>query len=385
MAWAGRTWLFGLGCACVISLAAACSGAPAPTPTPTKTPLPVLSPTPSGTATATNTATITPTSTKRPTATSTPTPVFTPTRDPRVDPLTGLVVNDVALLQRRPILARIGNDPVIRPQSGLSQADIVYEDIMDGWWVTRLTAIFLAQDPVDIGPIRSARLVNIELANQYQGALVHSGASDQVRWLISQEKFVNLDEFFNPEPYYYLENQGWMGRLHTTAGAIRKYMKEKGLEADVKLRGFRFASEAPKGDAAAQVSIPYPAGSDVVFRYDAQTGRYLRWVAGAPHTDRNNGKQLGVSNVIVQFCEHQATDIVEDSNGATSIRIIMTGKGPAWLFRDGVVVKGFWERDGKYDLTRFVDASGKELALKPGQTWVEIVPPDYKIAYGAPG
>jgi hypothetical protein len=347
-------------------LAASCgrSAVPTTTPTPTRTPTRMPSPTRVLTATATGTPTRTPTA----------------TRNPSVNPLTGLAVPP-ANLQRLPILARIGNDPQIRPQAGLAQADIVYEDIMDGWWVTRLTAIYLGTDPETIGPIRSARLVNIELANQYQGALVHSGASDRVRWLISQEDFVNLDEFFHPQPYYYINSLGWMGRLHTTGKAIREYLSAKGWERPVQLRGFCFSQEVPAGEMAKEVSIPYPATSAVTFQYDESSGRYLRWVQGAPHLDRESGKQLSASNVIVQFVPHEKTDIVEDTNGATSIRIVMTGRGEAWLFRDGVVLKGFWERNGKKEMTRFLDSSGRELCLKPGQTWVELVPPGYEIAY----
>lgn len=373
------------GLALAGSLLAGCGGSPpkpTPTPTATKTSVPTAVP---STATATPTPTASATSTVTPTPSRTPTATVTPTatRNPNIDPLTGLSVSDASALQRRPVLVRVGNDPQIRPQAGLTQADMVYEDIMDGWSVTRLTALYLANDPEEVGPVRSARLVCIELANQYQAALAHSGASDQVRWLISQESFVNLDEFYNPQPYFYIDGLGWMGRLRTSLPAIREYMEEKGYERAVQLRGFLFAAAAPKGAPATEVSIPYPANSAVDWRYDEASGLYLRWAAGLPHTDSVSGQQLSASNVIIQFVEHQATDIVEDTNGATSIRIVLTGKGPAWFLRDGVLVKGTWERTNKNEITRFYGADGKEVALKPGQTWVELVPPDYEIAVEA--
>ncbi|MHB0876354.1 MAG: DUF3048 domain-containing protein [Anaerolineae bacterium] len=371
--------LFAAGLALAGALLAGCGGAPpAPTATATKT-----SPATSAiTSTATATPTVTSTSTTTATATRTPTPTITPTatRNPLIDPLTGLAVTDAALLQRRPVLVRVGNDPQIRPQAGLAEADIVYEDIMDGWSVTRLTALYLAHDPETIGPVRSARLVCIELANQYQAALVHSGASDQVRWLISQEPFVNLDEFFHPTPFYYVDGLGWMGRLHTSMPDIRAYMADEGFEERVQLRGYLFSEEIPEGEAATEVSIPYPSNSAVTWRYDEASGRYRRWAAGLPHADRESGEQHSASNVIIQFCEHQATDIVEDTNGATSIRIVLTGEGPAWFLRDGVLVKGTWERSEKGEMTRFLDEDGNEVSLKPGQTWVELVPLEYEIA-----
>jgi len=292
-------------------------------------------------------------------------------------------VADPAVLQRRPVLVRVGNDAPIRPQAGLAQADMVYEDIMDGWSVTRFTAIYLANDPEEVGPVRSARLVCIELANQYQGALVHSGGSDQVRWLISQESFINLDEFYHPTPFYYIDGLGWMGRLRTSLPAIRAYMQEKGFEARVDLRGYLFSATVPRGEKTTDIAIPYPGSANAEWQYDAASGTYLRWAGGLPHTDSETGNQLAASNVIVLFCEHQATDIVEDSNGATSIRIVLTGEGEAWFFRDGVMVKGTWERTEKGEMMRFYDADGKEMALKPGQTWVELAPPGYEVVVGA--
>lgn len=360
-----------------VLLAGCGRGKPTPTPTPTKTPVPtviVMS-----TATATGTPSITPTSTRTPT----PRPTPTATKNPNINPLTGLEVEDAAVLQRRPVLVRVGNDSAIRPQAGLSLADIVYEDIMDGWSVTRLTAIFLANDPEEVGPVRSARLVCIELANQYQGALVHSGASDQVRWLISQESFVNLDEFFHPTPFYYIDGLGWMGRLRTSLPDIRSYMEEKGFEASVDLRGYLFSDTPPKGERTTDIAIPYPGSANVEWQYDAESGTYLRWAGGLPHSDSETGSQLSASNVIVLFCEHQATDIVEDTNGATSIRIVLTGEGEAWFFRDGVMVKGSWERSEKNEMMRFIGDDGEEMALKPGQTWVELVPPGYEVVVGA--
>jgi hypothetical protein len=212
---------------------------------------------------------------------------------------------------------------------------------------------------------------------------VHSGASDRVRWYISQESFVNLDEFFHPRPFYYVNSLGWMGRLHTTAPRVREYMESKGFEAPVQLRGFVFDDEAPEGEAAEVITIPYPSSSAVTYRYDEETGLYRRWARGEPHTERSTGEQLAVSNVIVQFVEHQATDIVEDAHGATSIRIVLTGTGPAWVIRDGVVIRGTWERTEKYGMTRFLDEDGEDIPLKPGQTWVQLVPPGYGVQVAA--
>ncbi len=312
--------------------------------------------------------------------TDTPAPTIAPTPNPNVNPLTGLEVEDPSVLNRRPLLVRVGNDPVARGvQAGLSQAEVVYEEIMDGWGVTRHTAVYLAESPEMIRPIRSARLVNIQLAHMYQGALAHSGASDEIRYRISQSSFVDLDEFFNAEPYTYGEGD-WRTRLYTTGPRLRDYLASNGLEEDVDLRGWHFDAAPPaEGTPASEVFIPYPNGA-VTWRYNPSTGLYERLVDDTPSVDANNGQQIAVANVIGFYTEHRKTDIVEDSLGSTAIDIIMMGGGPIQLYRDGVMVEGVWRRDDRLELTQFYDNAGNPLALKPGQSWVEILPinvPEY--------
>jgi hypothetical protein len=155
-----------------------------------------------------------------------------------INPLTGLPVSDPAVLQRRPLLIRVGNDVGARQgQVGLNSADMVYEEITE-WWVTRFTAIFLSNAPTTVSPVRSARLVNVQLAPQYQAALAHSGGSDGVRWEISQAPITNLDEFYNAAPYFYRPNEGWQTRLAIDAQAARDYMVRKDLDAPVTQAGF---------------------------------------------------------------------------------------------------------------------------------------------------
>ncbi len=305
-------------------------------------------------------------------------------RAPDENPLTGLKVDDPAILRRRPLMVRVGNDPGARPQVGLNQADIVYEEIVE-WWVTRFTAIYLSQDPEMIAPIRSARLINLQIVPQYQGALANSGGSDGVRWEISQSDIVNLDEYFVPQPYFYRENEGWQTRLAFDATEAREYLADEELETDVKLRGFEFSQtldiaklpQAAVGDAQ-EVTIPYPAvTSRATWQYDPASGKYLRFTLGEPMLNFD-GSQIDAANVIIYFAEHQETNIVEDSNGATSIRIITNGLGTAWLLRDGKILKGNWESDGR-TTPKFFFNDGQPLLLKPGNTWIQVVPLGYEI------
>jgi len=315
-------------------------------------------------------------------------PVVSPpdvSRPANINPLTGLPVDDPAALQRRPLMVRIGNDVAARAsQAGLNSADIVYEEITE-WWVTRFTAIFLSETPKTVGPVRSARLINAQLTPQYQAALAHSGGSDAVRWEISQAPIINLDEFYSPQPYYYRPNEGWQTRLAINTEAARAYMESQGTEAPVSLRGFLFSDSISAGEDVENIFIPYPRATTFTqWRYIPAGGKYLRFADDQPLSDANGLGQVAADNVIIYFAEHQKTDIVEDSNGATSIRILVNGTGPAWFFRDGKLNKGYWQTDG----TRtpyFMYQDGSPYSLKPGNTWIEVVPTYFTIGLDDPG
>ena len=376
----------------VLLLVACSSGSNSESVPLTRTPKPtftVVVSTPVAVASPTAVPSPTPIPTATPTATPLPTP--TPTVNPYFNPLTGQSVADLAVLQRRPFLVRIGNDSEVRPQSGLSQADMVFEEAMEGGYITRLTAIIWSKDPEALRPIRSARLFTIELGHMFDGALVHSGANDQVRWLLSQSTLTDLDEYFHPTPYYQIQPEGkwknysWMGRVGTSAKRLRDYLTKIGKEKAVHLAGFTFSGEndpAPRGEPATYFLAPYPKRALVEYRYDAEQHVYKRWAQGEPHVDALNGEQLASANVIVHYTKYQETD-VKDVNGNPTFNIISTGEGRSQIFRDGVMIEAKWVRPSVQDFVKYVYLDGSPVPLRPGQTWVEVVPLEYQITYKA--
>jgi hypothetical protein len=335
-------------------------------------------------------------------------PIPIPNRPANINPLTGLAA-DPALLQRRPIVARIGNDQIVRTNNwhaGLSVADLVFEELIDvigtNYATTRYSAVFLSTDPPLIGPIRSGRIVNFQIVPMLDGALAHAGASDGTRWLFSQTPMINLDEYFNQPAYCYMDikSRPYYGRLYTTAPRLREWLRNKGWEAPVPLYGFTFSDRAPAGSPSTTITLnkaPWPSAAVVQWKYDAASGKYLRFTVGVAHMDTlynvtakwGNGAdcvaqggetqtQIRATNVVVLYAKHEKTDIIEDSNNAVSVHIILTGQGDAQIFRDGVMIQGKWQRQSEQEFFRFVDASGNTIALKPGNTWFEIVPIGYQ-------
>lgn len=348
-----------------VLLTAACN--PKATPTPTATARPVATQAP---PTATATPSATPTSTATPTA----------TLDPNINPLTGEHVSDSASLAHRVILVRYGHDRVARPPFGLSQADVVFEELAEGGSVTRITGVYLSELPEQVGPIRSARLVVLDELRMLNAVLVYAGASDGVQWLLSQEPYPIYSHVGRGSDLFYrVASRPSPHNLFVRLPDIRQRMIAEKVDEPAEIRGWIFSATTPSGKPITQVHIPYWGQAPVDYQYHAGSGTYLRFVEGVPHTDGLNNQQISAANVAIVYAEHKDTDIVEDKLGNVSIAINLIGQGRLQLFRDGVMIEGTWQRDAANHLLRFHDAAGNDIPLKPGNTWVQFVPLNYQV------
>ncbi len=365
----------------VLGLLAGCGPAkPKPTPTPTKTPVPVAQATP---------APPTETPTPPPPPTDTPPPAQpTPTPLPdNISPLTGLPVADPARLKRRPIIVCVNNDAVGRSAHyGLSKADIVYEYIVDGYTVTRLSAIYQSQEAERIGPVRSARKPNIWMTYMYDGVLACSGGSDEIRYLLKNEVgFPYLDaDIDDPSNTRYFDNLGtdYRTRLQASTEGVRAWLRDTGQEKEWRRDGFSFSQEPPADPAgqATVIRIAYPGGNSVEWRYDPGQGGYLRWQGGVQQFDPLTDQPILAKNVVVMAAKHTLTDIVEDSLGTKSVDIDLYGFGDLRVFRDGLVYEGTW-RANDQSLPRWLGPGEQIISLKPGQTWVQVVQEITDVSY----
>jgi len=307
----------------------------------------------------------------------------TATLDPYRNPLTGESVSDPEVLRHRPILVRYGHDRIARPPSGLSSADVVFEEAAEGGFITRLTAVYLGALPEVVGPVRSARPACIDMVWQLNGVLVYAGASGGTQWLLINQQPCPLfwhtghgaDLFFRsgsrPSPH----------NLYVRPANVRRRMIAEKIDLPQELRGWTFSPTAPAGAAATRVHIPHPWMAVADYAYDQGSGTYLRFVEGVPHTDALNGKQLAPANVIVLYADYKVSDIVEDKLGNLAFFITLIGQGRVQVFRDGITVEGNWQREAPEQITRLKDANGDDIPLKPGQSWIEIVPLGAQVTF----
>jgi hypothetical protein len=141
---------------------------------------------------------------------------------------------------------------------------------------------------------------------------------------------------------------------------------------------FTYADGRPKGKKVNDLHLPFSEYSDVHWKWDAQTQRFVRYHGSVPHT-YSDGSQVSATNVIVQVVETRMTDI-RDANGTPSPEVISVGTGKAYVLRGGKVVVGKWIRESPGDVTRFVTNKGREITLLPGSTWVELFPDNLQMS-----
>ncbi len=305
-----------------------------------------------------------------------------------VCPLTGLPVENPAVLQRRPLNVRVDNSEPARPQAGLAFADVVWETLAEGG-ITRFTATYLCQDAETIGPVRSARLIDLQLWPMLDAVLVHVGASQPVMDMILSSPWAeaNLDEYLGAPGFYRIPEApvSWL-RTYTGTGLLWEAVEAMGQQRPSRtLRGWRFDQTPPPegGQPAVELLIPFSqlASSVVRFRYDEASGTYVRYQGEAPHVDRLTGEPLRAATVFVVFAEMTVTEIVEDSLGSRSLHFKVYGEGPALVVRDGLAYEVTWRREGENVMIRPVDAEGHIVPFKPGPIWVEIVPLGLEVSW----
>jgi len=358
------------------------------TPLPTQTPVP-----PTALQPVENTATPEPpTATPIPpteTATATPLPPQTlgPTGFPEnVDPLTGLIVADPSILNRRPVIVKIQNLPRdSRPQWGLSAADLVYEYYTE-MGTTRFAALFYGNNTEKAGPIRSARFIDVNFIRGYKAFFVFGSAYEGVYSQLVSSEFADrliLEQKDSCPPLCRIEPSSH-NYLVVDTGKMNDYLASRKLDnSRQNLDGMYFAVDAPQGGSPAPTI--FARFSSAIYNrwdYDPASGSYLRssdtqndLTGGnaevyAPLTDRNTGEQISAKNLVVLFVEH--TWVVK--NEVTEVvNMTLLGEGKGYIARDGQIYPVTWQRLRNQDVISLVDADGNPFPFKPGNTWFEVM------------
>ncbi|MDX1436254.1 MAG: DUF3048 domain-containing protein [Anaerolineales bacterium] len=326
-------------------------------------------------------------------ATDTPTPAPTatvvisrhgPDNFPEnVSPLTGLVVENQALLERRPLAVKITLMPrSSRPQWGLSLADIVFEYYQNGG-ISRFHTIFLSNDSEMAGPIRSARFPDEALIRMHKSIFAFGSADFRV---LNRFRFADFSPYLVNEypagcPPMCRYEPTTHNHLVTNTPELSEYISNQGLEnGRQNLNGMLFDSLVPTGGQPGTVANTR-FGPQIYHRweYDPTTGAYLRNqdvqddLGGAgeeygPLIDQMTDEQITAANVVVLLVPHDYF-----SRSPEIIEMNLAGSGDAFAFRDGQVYQVRWNVPAQDSVLYLTNPDGSLFPYKPGKTWYTII------------
>jgi hypothetical protein len=324
------------------------------------------------TARATTTTTVAPTTTttvpRTTTSTSTSTSTSTTTTLPAVIrmPLTGEPVSTEADITARPALVvKIDNHPRARPQAGLNQADIVFEEIVEGT-LTRFAAVYHSGDADPVGPIRSGRSQDVDMLGPLNGPVfAWSGGNAGVRSLIRNSDFINLDAGFTPGYYRRSGRGGAPHNLYSSTAALWANVPVEAMHAPPAIFSYLRPEETFSGQAATTIDVPM-AGVRVRWEWDADDGVYRRIQNGNSHETENDG-QVVADNIVVMGVEYSPSAVDRRSPEAQTL-----GSGPVYVFADGVMRVGVWIHLDRLDPYGLVASDDSIIDLPAGRTFIEL-------------
>ncbi len=323
--------------------------------------------------------------TPAPTASPTPTATPEPTPTMAIAPLTGRLVPE-ALAKRHPIAVMIDDQAAARPQSGLSQASVVWHAPAEGG-IPRYMAIFAEGDPKAVGPVRSSRYYFIGWASEWRAAYVHVGGSPQALATLAAKG--NGQLVYNADQFRWGGTYLW--RITQRFAPHNVYSDGKHLRARAKRIGatkapggpvWLFAPDAPleARPVGGTIDVRYQANA-IRYRYDRKTNTYLRFTYGNKDIDAAYKKQIAPKNVVVMVVRFGALNDGHPEKHRLEAQFI--GSGTAWISTNGKTIKGTWKKTSLTAPTRFYDRTGKQVTLTIGQTYIQVVPPGTPVTFVA--
>ena len=290
-------------------------------------------------------------------------------------PLNGLPISQERA--QLPVIAVVvENLQPARPQSSLSKADVIYETLVEGG-ITRFMAFFQSREADVVGPVRSARTYFAEIVREYDAWYAHVGGNADALRFIFQNKLHNLDQFFNPQPYWrdpVRRKKGLEHSMYANTNDLRAIVTGSFPDTFVSWQFLNSEKEKIQEDVeydTIEIDFSYPAFK-VRWNYDPVADSYTRSLGGVVHKDAQNDEVLSAKNIIVQYVKMSLVPRPpRGDEGALNMQLI--GEGGGMLFRNGKSFSMTWRKSESGKRTRYYDESGEEMRLTPGVIWVELI------------
>lgn len=275
----------------------------------------------------------------------------------------------------RPYAVMLNNIEYASPQSGTSEASILYEALAEGG-ITRLMGIMEKPSSDRIGSVRSARHYFVSVADEYDAIFVHYGQTKYALSKISELKINNLSglEAIGTTVFYRDKSIKAPHNAFASAKGIYEGTKKKEYRTEYRedlCRHFNFYEEdtQPKGEKADHIKLGFSGSANPFFDYNKGEGLYYRGQFGKEHIDANTGEQLAFKNIIIQLVEEKNMD----ANGYQTINF-ENAAGEGYYITNGRVQKITWEKNESGKAMRYLDTEGKLLSINPGKTYVALYP-----------
>lgn len=264
----------------------------------------------------------------------------------------------------------VENQADARPQTGLTQADVVYEALAEGG-ITRFITIYLTGDAPVVGPVRSLRHYFAFLAADYGADVVHIGASPEGFAWRDAMNMGHLDEAAGDPGVWRIRQRPPPHNAYTDTAVDRDLLAGMGRQRNRLWGPLRFG-DPPHGEPAERIDLRFrPWPYRVAWQWDGESARYLREMEGAPHRDAASGEQVSVASVVIQFTDVEA--IPDDPKLRLDMNIV-GGSGDLVVFSGGSQRTGHWRKDAPRSSSVWQDDQGNSLVLPQGPVWVEVMP-----------
>jgi hypothetical protein len=288
-------------------------------------------------------------------------------------PLTGLPYGVLQNPARPALAVKIDGAADAQPQVGLDVADVVYEEPVEG--LIRYIAIFHSKNPVEVGPIRSARPMDADLIAPLHGLFAISGGIGSFVQAVQDVARVflegNLAYFRAPDR---------RAPHNLMANAIDLWNQADGETTPPPL--WDFEANPPTTSAVCAIDVPYNANVSVHYDLDPPSGTWKRTLNGKPQ-ETPNGDQIAPNNIVIQLVDVESTPFV-DVTGSRVVKTVVVGSGDVYVMAGGTGYIGTWDRPDQDQPAKYIDTkTGQPIKFQRGTTWVALVPKGAQVKLDA--
>lgn len=309
-----------------------------------------------------------------PTTQAPPPTTASPYLSGNINPLTGEVDYDKALLKNRPVFVSVENHKDARPQWGITSADIVWEMEAEGG-ITRMLLMYAdaSRLPDQIGPTRSARHYFVELVEGFDAIFVHFGGSPQAYSAIRNHDVDHIDGMTDSSAFSRdtTRNVSSEHRAYTTKEKVENAIESKGLRTEIEKdykKPFKFNTEAkklPDGNCSEMV-VDFSSYATYTYTYNAEDNLYYSSLNGNAFND-SDGNQQNFTNLIICYVDKSS---LGDSKGRITLDL---SEGHGVYVSNGTYQNIKWKKGDYSDMMKFYDNDGNELSLNAGRSYIGLV------------